>query len=981
MSKLVINNVYESITQLKHDKSIEFNDAGYVMLRPHQIVPKYYLMTSDDRHILILHYATGSGKTITALYCILDRLRISKMREFYPNFNTSKAIIIGEWFTANQFRIDMSRPMFKLANQALVESLKTATPKEAEEIEIKIQQSMNHIVSFYGYQAFFNFIFPHYAERHTQDVDVLIKDWKEDRLNVNEQAIETLKNNFIVIDEMQKLYSQHGLNTFGFTFAYLSRRCKELNLKLIYMTGTIFNSNISELASIINITQTTNTPLISASDICTTSKVFENMSLYQLKPNMKQQILKHLYDKYIYFIRVNEVTKSTKQSDTKNIPEIAKKLGAKTYITFENKNDNSRVHSMNSEVSNSNYPQEIIIGNTDISDRLTLFQIQASGYQLKALQNSTEIVDEDDEDAPYLSPFDAGLPPEREWRKYGISKDINGLYDGSFLEYKKIGQFCCNGKAVIDICLQNAFNREKTVLYHSKIVNFGLLQYSRILELNGFVHRGNEPTDSSICRNCKRSYKEHTSKCPRFEPIYFEYLQGQQKASERSRITDQIYNSPNNLYGELISVLLISDVAYAGVSLFSTNNLIILSRVPNMGRLRQIMSRIVRFRSHIALEKKVARFYILGAAESIDKKSSIYKYYKLRAMNELQIIDFVTYIRDKTIGHLMLNTPSKYQFTNEEKRLASKLVFDDGKAILESISNVVLRTMYMNWWRLDVLIERIRSNEIAISYLDLHMFPPEFIKRYLLDDNSLELFNLEEGDVTLKGMGTMIRNKNESSIVLERNNRLNFDEITADYNETIADYIDSLKTSTSVHSKRLSFMKLMELLTLINDYSYIIDNEDFWKYVYDIGYEYYEDDDKNFIKNHSSKGRDAKQMKGLYWNKRIIKIDGTPKPIELKFVYTIPHSKLNKVFHIRADMGLRLMIFDLKKKRESEDQRANQRGMDCWSRRFSDVSSYYKLDAKNTLVYCSNLITSLCDEQLKSKSVFMTTPFEKDMSM
>lgn len=967
MSKLSIDNVYESITQLKHDASIEFNEKGYIMLRPHQVVPKYYLMTSDDRYILILHYATGSGKTVTALYCILDRLRISKMRELYPNFNVSKAIVIGEWFTANQFRIDMSRPMFKLANETLISSLSDATAAEAEDIELKIQQSMNHIVSFYGYQAFFNFVFPHYAERHTQDVNVLIKDWREGKLIVNELAIETLRNNVIVIDEMQKLYSQHGLNTFGFTFAYICRRCKELNLKLIYMTGTIFNSNISEISSILNITQTDDVPLVSPNDLCTITKVLDDMSLYQLKPSIKPSIVKHLYDKYIYYIRASESTKTRKQSDTKSLPDIAKKLGAKAYISIEN--------------ANKNYPSEVIIGNAEINERMMLFQIQASGYQLKALQSSNELIDEDDEDSPYLSPFDVGLPPEKEWRKYGISKDINGLYDGNFLEYSKIGQFCCNGKAVIDICLQNAFNHEKTVLYHSKIVNFGLLQYGRILELNGFIHRGNEPSDNSICRNCKRTYKAHTSKCPHFEPIYFEYLQGQQKAAERSRITDQIYNSPNNLYGELISVLLISDVAYAGVSLFATNNLVILSRVPNMSRLQQIMSRIVRFRSHIALEKKVARFYILGAAETMNTKSSIYKYYKLRSMNELQIIDFVNYISNKTIGDVMLNHPTKYPFTNEEKRLASKLVFDDGKSILESISNLVLRTMYMNWWRLDVLIDRIRSNDIAISYLDLHMFPPEFIKRYLLDDNMLELFSLE-GEVSgLKGLGTLIKRKDDKPITTERHNKLSFDEIRADYNETIADYLDSLENSTSVQSKRLSFMKLMELLTLINDYSYITQNESFWSYVFEIGYEYYTDDDVNFIKNHSSKGRDPKKMKGLYWNKRVITIDGKPKAIELKFVYTIPHPSLNKVFHIQADMGLRLMIFDLKKKRDSEDQRANQRGLDCWSRKHADISAYYKLEAKNTLIYCSNLITAICDEQLKSKTVFMTTPFEKDMGI
>lgn len=968
MRSLVIDNIYESITSLKHDNSIEFNSEGYVLLRPHQIIPKYYLFTSDERHVLILHYATGSGKTITGLYCILDRLRTTKIKDIYRTLNVSKAIVIGEWFTSNQFRIDMSRPMFHLANPNSIEELKHLTGDEADALETKIYQSMNHIVSFYGYQAFFNYVFPLYAERHIQDVDILIRDWKAGKLVVNEQAIETLRNNIIIIDEMQRLYSQHGLNTFGFTFAYLARRAKELNLKLVYMSGTIFNSNISEIASIINITKTDG-PFVSASDYCMTTKVLDDMLLYQLKPNIHETIIKHLYDKYIFYGRSDNPNERGRKGvlNDANMP-IAKTLGATECIFIDNKKHHP------------DYPNEYIIGNTTINSNLTIFQIQASGFQLDGLKG---IDIQEDEDEYRVSPFDAVLPPEREWRKYGISKDSNNLYDGAFLEYKNIGKFSCIAKTVVDLCKENAFNNEKTVLYHSKIMNFGLLQYGKILEKNGFVRRGNEPFENSICRRCRNTYAKHKNTCPHFEPMYFEFLQGQQRSSERTYITDQVYNSANNLYGELISVLLISDVAYAGVSLLSTNNLIILSRVPNMGRLIQIMARIVRYRSHIALENQIARFFVMGAAESINTKSSIYRYYKLRAMNEEQIVDFVGNLKGKTIGDILLNHPSKYKFAKDEKALASRLMFDDGREIIESIAHVVLKAINMNWWKLDRLIDRIRNNEIAISYLDLHMFPPEFIKRYLLDDNNLEIFTFDDKDnaYVKEEYGPFIRCKSEAPVINENHNRLYFEDIVNDYNDTIQDYIKSIINTTMVTSKRFSFMKLMDLLTLINDYSYIVNVDEIWDYIYDIGYEYYEGDEIDYIKNHSSKGRNSKKVAGVYWNKRVIMQDGSVRPIETKFVYTSPHPTLMKVMHLQADAGLRLIIFNTKKT-VKEDQRSNQKGVDCWSRRSPELSSYYKIDAKNTLVYCSELATAICDEQLKNNKIkFMTTPFEKDLSI
>ena len=165
-----------------------------------------------------------------------------------------------------------------------------------------------------------------------------------------------------------------------------------------------------------------------------------------------------------------------------------------------------------------------------------------------------------------------------------------------------------------------------------------------------YLMYGKEPKKNTICRHCGKKYSEHNNKTCHFVPVYYHYLIGEQKEKEREFIVNNIYNNPNNLYGDLITILLISDVAYAGVSLLNTNNLVILSRVSNLAKIEQIQSRIRRFNSHEKLpkNKRFVNFYILGIPGS-------YEYYKYRSDLFKEVNKFMKNLINNSVGETLLN--------------------------------------------------------------------------------------------------------------------------------------------------------------------------------------------------------------------------------------------------------------------------------------------------------------------------------------
>ena len=90
-----VKNIYETFQKLKYDPNIW--KTNILVMRRHQLIPKYYLFSSPDRSILLLNYATGSGKSLTGVVCVVDQMNLVKISKTLKGFEIHKPTIVGEW--------------------------------------------------------------------------------------------------------------------------------------------------------------------------------------------------------------------------------------------------------------------------------------------------------------------------------------------------------------------------------------------------------------------------------------------------------------------------------------------------------------------------------------------------------------------------------------------------------------------------------------------------------------------------------------------------------------------------------------------------------------------------------------------------------------------------------------------------------------------------------------------------------------------
>lgn len=953
-----IDNIYEILKDINPDPYIE--NKGYVILKRHQIIPKIYTCSTNINSFLV-NSGTGTGKSLAALYFLIEKIRIAKINLINRLLNLPKPLFIGPWSSKESLFNEMTRKQFNLYHSEIPK-----TPEERNKLFNKFEKFISH----YGYQSLFNLIFPEYSNKNIQDVAILENDWRNGKLHVNEDYITNyLRDNYIAVDEVQNLYSLSGLNSYGFVFKYLMSRAKELNLKVIYFTGTVFNSSIIELSYVLSI-MTGET--FSIDQNFDSKIVLDDKLIYKPNNNFLNKSIDLLSDKYMYYSK----------SNVKMTYELKQFLGSTPGIYHENAD--KYLYFSNEDLKD--YPSEYKIGNSIISDSLILYQLKAQGYQLSTLKNMNQSdIDDNEIHLNKVNPFDAVLPPTSEWKNHDIHYNPETtIYTGEFLERKNISKFSALGAFVIDLALFNSLNNEKTVFFHEQIKHFGLLQYGKILEINGFVMNGSSPLANSICKSCKKRYDQHnnkSNKCEKFKPIYFDYLYGSQSHQERDYIINT-FRSPNNLYGDLISVLLISEVATTGISLTATNNLAIISRISNISKIEQIQARIIRMRSHIALppSKRYVKLYLMGTSPSIDENSYFYKYYKLRDLREEGIQTFLEKLIPRSIGTTLLKYPNKLQLSEEQKKLTSEMYFNDGCEIFENIDKIIMQTLRTNTWRLNLLLKRIKNTKRAISYLDLSKFPDEYIKYYILENPDIEACKYIIND---KNSDNEIFIKNKKSLAIdfyENKNILYINSIVNDFDLTIKGYKTNIESLGSKIHKLKYFNNLMEILVLMNDFSHLVGWNYFWKtFVFDIAAEYYDDDEENFIFNHATKNRKKDKFTGVYFDKNIIKKDGSIIPLTYKFIKPIGHRTLGKIFTISASYGLHINISNYQELNENDeiDKRSIRTGLDCINYRGKDIQEYYKIPRNTKIDFCFELLGKICEEQLLNNQRFIVTPFER----
>ena len=863
---------------------------------------------------------------------------------------------------------------------------------------------------------------------------------------------------------------------------------------MIFLTGTMINSSVGEVPDILNILSDEK-KWIERTDYCEQKVILGDVPIWVFKKNGDINSMKYLKDRFLYYDQRVGKDGSNKIEKIKPIGiGLASRSDLKGCTAQMEKLMNNCVFA-NDELIAFRYakvdrlPREHHIGNIIISPNtseqpLLVYGVKLRGYQAQVYDSSMS-KNEDDDSEMSISIHDGYIPPVNKQGEAGIYKTDN-VYKGDFLGLDTVWKYSAIGYEMTCLCLMNSFNDEKTVVYHNKLNSFGIKQYAEILHQNGFIVYGGQRVKDSICKSCRRPYYMHgyeledrlkNKVCNEFKGIFYAYLTGDLDTSERISILHDVYNNPRNTTGDILSVLFISDVAYAGVNLYSTNNIIILSKISNISKWKQIYNRVIRDNSHALLDesKHYVKVYTMvvipgdgkdsgklkggviddvvdcsGDRCSSDSKVSskcsssdykvgskcssdynisnrysddynisgdhntsnhnisnhntkqeldiehIYgikggasdppevKYYKKNIVLNTDIMKYTKSLADESVSNLLFNHPEKMRFP-----ISSSLITMFSHDIESEFNNIVSRmspTYIASEWRMDVYIERIKDPNVSLSFINFKLFADKFIRKLIQRSKRIYIFK-HTGDT----LYIRVEHKKELSLY-QTHNTISYNQLKQLENKrsTLNSLLNSLKREVSLIKKSLIMFNICRIFS--GKFKDLKDVNLFWETIYEMGDEYYEDDEKNFFFNHSKKNRSPAKMIGFYYGNHIVIRDtGEMNRIPIKYVSFEGIPKYPYVFRIVSipDRGIFgenspfYLHVKLMQKTVGEilDRRKQITGVNCFSMNVDELKEYFpriKISAEvgYRRLYCRELMFALCEEQVSEKNRFVYSPFE-----
>lgn len=1095
---MIVSNVYELLNNKQYDHHTI--TTNHFVLQPHQVIPKYYILSNPSIHSLVIHYSLGSGKTSTGVFTLLYNLDMFRMYTFSlqyapkssiysrSNIISRNVIVVGAWQTKAQFKIELLRPEFNIASESTIreinELLNSPIEEQRSEGEQRRQRILNQLdkmIRFQGYQSFFNSVFPgRSSEEYNQNIDALVQEYNRGNLSVSSEFIKSARNSIIIVDEMQRLYSSTGLNSYGFAVACVSKIAKANGIKMMFLTGTMINSSLGEVPDILSVISGENR-FYTRDEMCVEDIILDNVKVYRLRPDVMDKVREMFRKNFMYYnhaanddvegkpemitleelrkrkVWVSEVVDGDGKSAKDTMNGGAKGKSEMKAIVFPQKQLLPlEIHIGNRVIEDVNEPQPMVVYAVEVEGlqakkyedyiRSNVFGLKADddketkkaktkgktkrmrgGNVMSALESSAtsdtstfhNLVDvnlEENESDTVMHIHDAFIPDSSQWSSHHIYESDNVLR-GSFLSLANIRRYSALAYELTRICLSNSLHHEKTVVYHDKINAFGIKQYCAVLDYNGFIAYGSSPNLDSICKYCGHPYRVHSRPvsdrianhiCSQFRGLYYGILSGDLTQDERNHLTNNLYNNPNNLRGDIISVMFVSDVAYSGISFFSTQNLIVLSRVPNVSKWKQIYARIIRTRSHSLLPDreqytKIITFVIVMKDEltkypALGRYTVGERYYKIRSILNKDVEEFTTTLANDCVSKQLFESPSTYPITKHEVTVTSELFNTDLENEIGHIIRRIVIDRSTAVWTLTTLVNRIKDPHNALTFLNLSTIKNLFIENLLIKNKLMTLFRYDNDDTVYVNMSQLLTSgetmkESDGSIVSSTEKTMVDNLSTISFaligsldlsKSNLNNVLGLLEKETRYSNKLVLLAKVMKLVN--KKYNLLIGRKVFWDTMYEIGNEYYEDDETEFVKNHCRKNRNRSKCVGCYFGQEVIMMDGTSKIINYSFPAVTTLGKMPFKFKITclalsesSPFYIHVNVIRVNDG-EVKDRRKENKGLVCTS---MDVTQLYEWfpNIDRTLhkkSYCRELVYEICEMQSKNAEVkFVYTPFEK----
>lgn len=1041
---------YINVYQRLHPAAIDNQLVKYkkFILQPHQTIPKYYLVNHSQ--FLVAHVIMGGGKTSLALFTAMHYLEQQKQKRFidlYKNATTRRRseykpiYVVGSWTTQNAFINDMLRPEFHFIQledyEEMQQKLKSSfrpVREEGEKLRQQFIRAINKNLLVRNYQGFFNDCFPELAStKYTQDVSVLMAGYKQGTVAVSPKFLMSLRDSILIVDEMQRMYSSEGMNTYGFAVACVAKSAIKYNIKIMFLTGTIFNTSLFELPDVLNILNPD--PIFEDKSIYLNEEtILGDTIVYRVRKNMEKVVLEKFSTIFLYYNpkSVSVLPKyssrdiNIRRENTKfrlSIPADAQTSTAAWTDTNEFINSLESLKKIEYKGDAKNYlPDEIHIGNIminaleDINSRelvnpMCLYSLEVEGYQKEAYAEYLKsrpvnsLGDDDEEDSGKSSVHDGFFPSKQQLSDNGIYKS-GSIYTGVGLKYPHVKQYSAIAAEMVRFAVYNTLNREKMIVYHDKINGFGLKQYIEILGMNGFIPYGTTPKHDTRCYACGVTQEQHTTLKHQFIPMRYGVLFGEMSNIER-RETTEIYNSPYNIEGELISVMFISSVAHSGVSFFNTNHIMILNKISNLSKWRQIYARIIRTHSHDLLpeSKRFANVYTMIIEYPDEKKvyktkmTAEEKYYKLRNVLNYDITNWIDRIGNYkgNVCKMLLERPEEYMDITkktEESNMLSSDIENELALIFKRIDMVPDRP-----WQLRAFLNRLKDRNHSLSFIDLSEYSNQYILGLLMQQQLIKIIQVVDNSIKVMSDDAVSKQNytyiNDMFVIPYNENAISAGVIKVpSFRYDDWKYLDISSRNIQLILIELSSTKLTvqdairflgKLMMMIgNAYERLVDLRPFWDQMYAIHNEYYSDDETHFVRNHTANNRDITKMAGCYYGDNIVLKTGKLKPIPKIMKVSQGFTSIPYKFHIttksRVETSFWYLHLNILKQRIAEDARLNTRGVVCTSFNTEELLKHFpginRSESKNNV--CRLIISEICGYQLsRPNEQGLLTPFNR----
>ena len=597
--------VKNNLNHILNDSDEKYTKKNF--LKYHQYVIYQYLIKNEKARGMLLFHETGTGKSISAV----------AIAEYYRIHDPSRKIVVllskslQENFKKNIYKFikeqigESYSSLHDDQNNTAVKSKKSETSNSDKLSETQIDEIINDRYKFVSLNASNMFTQITMIEKTKEEIAL------ERQLNEFINIVSSndfLENSILIVDEFHNL-SNSITNGSSNAVQLYDIIMKTKNIKLLFLTGTPIVNNPFELVPTFNMIRGPiqseyffrNEKSRHASDIKSQTTLFPELQVdfdrffvdnkkNKIKNNDRFQ--NRIFGMVSYYGNMYFGEK-IKDGFPQELPIKVEKV-AMSSEQFNKYND-----ARDSELDESTFK-----GRPVASERFAV-KGNVSSYRVKTRQASNYLIPE------YALGPAIGKKARHKYIEKITDSDLSQLNKFS----PKFGKILHNIKQ---------YKNQLGLVYSEFVNGEGLLIFARVLENAGFsewqkdidLQDDNDAFDIDIYKSPKNKSPKNKSpknKSPKnkefndkknlkYKPGVFAIISGDVSFENRSTIV-KIFNSDENISGNIISLLLISKTGAEGLDLKNVRHIHICEPYWNIARIDQIIARGVRYKSHEALDK------------------------------------------------------------------------------------------------------------------------------------------------------------------------------------------------------------------------------------------------------------------------------------------------------------------------------------------------------------------------------------------